>query len=247
MSKTDKKQIKKINSIRTFLLLEEDKEIKNSMNLSQMRINGLTSKEFMEKNKMDYIISINNGIIYDCYKLPKNEEIQCDSIFGKFCNKINLDFHKMKKNKIDLGLRKNNNFIGEKENNNNMNDEENNKKNEEEIVLNRKKNHLNSVKDNINFLKRISFCLKSPLKEKVMKSRKSVGGIPTKMMKEFKKNLNSNDYETEFIPKKKKATRNLKKYTSNLKFDKELLNNYYNNNYLINEYHRGFAKKQIFF
>jgi hypothetical protein len=99
MSTINKTQTKKINSIRTFLLLEEDKEIKNSINECQMRINGLTSKEFMEKNRMDYVVSINNGIIYDCYKLPKNEEIQCD-ILGKFCNKINLDFHRIKKKKL---------------------------------------------------------------------------------------------------------------------------------------------------
>ena len=241
MSTINKTQTKKINSIRTFLLLEEDKEIKNSINECQMRINGLTSKEFMEKNRMDYIVSINNGIIYDCYKLPKNEEIQCD-ILGKFCNKINLDFHRIKKKKMDLGLRKNNNFLNQNKNDNEKKDEEKNKLLEEEIGLNRKKTHLNSVKENINFLKRISFCLKSPIKEKI-KGRKSVGDIPTKMIKDFKKKLHSNENISIFSPKKKRATRNLKKFTINLKkIDKDIFNNYYNNNYyLINGYHRSFV------
>ena len=238
MSQIIKSQTKKINSIRTFLLLEEDKEIKNSINHSQMRINGLTSKEFMENNKMDYVVSINNGIIYDCYKLPKNEEIQCN-IFGKFCNKINCNFHTIKNNKIDLGLRKNNNFLKKE---NEKNDEEKNIKKEEEIVLNRKKTHLNSVKENIKFLKRMSFCLKSPKREKT-KTRKSVGNIPTKMIQELTQNLNSKeDEESKYIPKKKKATRNLKKFTANLKFDKDMFNNFYNHNYyLSNEYLRDFA------
>ena len=61
----------KINEIRSFLLLEQDKEINQIINTSHTRINGITSKEFMEKNKIEYEISINNGIIYDCYKLPK--------------------------------------------------------------------------------------------------------------------------------------------------------------------------------
>ena len=95
-------QKEKINEIRSYLLLEQDKEINQMINTSHSRINGITSKEFMEKNKIEYEISINNGIIYDCYKLPKNEEIECN-IFGKFCNNIKSHkFQKIKENKINL-------------------------------------------------------------------------------------------------------------------------------------------------
>ena len=101
-------QKEKINEIRSFLLLEQDKEINQIINTSHTRINGITSKEFMEKNKIEYEISINNGIIYDCYKLPKNEKMECN-IFGKYCYNPQIDVDKCKKikeNKLDLALKK---------------------------------------------------------------------------------------------------------------------------------------------
>ena len=42
---------KLINKIRSFLLLEQDKEINKIINSSNTRINWLTSKEFIEKIK----------------------------------------------------------------------------------------------------------------------------------------------------------------------------------------------------
>ena len=88
-------QKEKINEIRSYLLLEQDKEINQMINTSHSRINGITSKEFMEKNKIEYEISINNGIIYDCYKLPKYEKMECN-IFGKYCYNVQIDVDKFK-------------------------------------------------------------------------------------------------------------------------------------------------------
>jgi hypothetical protein len=207
----------KINEIRSFLLLEQDKEINQIINTSHTRINGITSKEFMEKNKIEYEISINNGIIYDCYKLPKNEKMECN-IFGKYCYNVQIDvdkFNKIKENKLDLALQKSINF------------EKFNKK----ACLIRKSNQNKSVKENINFLKRISFCLKDPIKDK-LKYRKSVGDIPVKINEHFNFPFNSN---SEYFPSKKKSTKNLKKYMVNIKSDKDLLKKIYDNYFLLKD------------
>ena len=215
-----------VNKIRTFLLLEQDKEINKIINSSKTRINGLNSKDFMEKNKMNYEISINNGIIYDCYKLPKNEEIECN-IFGKFCNNIKSHkFQKIKENKINLVKRKTLNF--QKENKN--------------INL-RYENKINSVKENINFLNKISFYLKNP-ENKRINQRKSVENINVKrniiikINKEIEPHsnseLNSNsESESMVIPIKKKSTKNLKKIMMDI--DKEFLKN---KSYILSECYR---------
>ena len=210
-------QKEKINEIRSFLLLEQDKEINQIINTSHTRINGITSKEFMEKNKIEYEISINNGIIYDCYKLPKNEKMECN-IFGKYCYNPQIDVNKCKKikeNKLDLALQKSINF------------EKFNKK----ACLIRKSNQNKSVKENINFLKRISFLLKDPIKDK-LKYRKSVGDIPVKINKHFNLQFHSN---SEYFPSKKKSTKNLKKYMVKIKSDKDLLRKIYNNYFLLKD------------
>jgi hypothetical protein len=210
-------QKEKINEIRSFLLLEQDKEINQIINTSHTRINGITSKEFMEKNKIEYEISINNGIIYDCYKLPKNEKMECN-IFGKYCYNPQIDVNKCKKikeNKLDLALQKSINF------------EKFNKK----ACLIRKSNQNKSVKENINFLKRISFLLKDPIKDK-LKYRKSVGDIPVKINKHFNLQFHSN---SEYFPSKKKSTKNLKKYMVKIKSDKDLLKKIYNNYFLLKD------------
>ena len=46
-----KSKQKLINKIRSLLLLKADKEINQIINTSKMRINGISSKKFMEKNK----------------------------------------------------------------------------------------------------------------------------------------------------------------------------------------------------
>ena len=210
-------QKEKINEIRSFLLLEQDKEINQIINTSHTRINGITSKEFMEKNKIEYEISINNGIIYDCYKLPKNEKMECN-IFGKYCYNPQIDVNKCKKikeNKLDLALQKSINF------------EKFNKK----ACLIRKSNQNKSVKENINFLKRISFLLKDPIKDK-LKYRKSVGDIPVKINEHFNLQFHSN---SEYFPSKKKSTKNLKKYMVKIKSDKDLLRKIYNNYFLLKD------------
>lgn len=227
---------KLINKIRSFLLLEQDKEINKIINSSNTRINGLTSKEFMEKNKIEYEISINNGTIYDCYKLPKNEEVECN-ILGKYCHKIKIDvkkFENIKENKIVLT--KNKNIFFQKNNKNNEN-------------LIRKPNHINSVKENMNFLKKMSFCLKSPKKEKI-KQRKSVGDINIKKKNRININLefeSSSDSESENIPSKKKATKNLSKYMMNLKLDKNILKNIYNKSFMSSDVIENFFKKNMFY
>ena len=215
-----------VNKIRTFLLLEQDKEINKIINCSNTRINGLTSKDFMEKNKMNYEISINNGIIYDCYKLPKNEEIECN-IFGKFCNNIKIHkFQKIKENKINLVKRKILNF---QKKNKNIN-----------LIY---ENQINSVKENINFLKKISFYLKNP-ENKRINQRKSVENIKVKRNIIIKINketepysnseLNSNsESESMVIPIKKKSTKNLKKIMMDI--DKEFLKN---KSYILSECYR---------
>ena len=215
-----------INKIRTFLLLEQDKEINKIINCSNTRINGLTSKDFMEKNKMNYEISINNGIIYDCYKLPKNEEIECN-IFGKFCNNIKSHkFQKIKENKINLVKLKIPNFQKKIKNIN--------------LIY---ENQINSVKENINFLKKISFHLKNP-ENKRINQRKSVENINVKrniiikINKEIEPHsnseLNSNsESESMVIPIKKKSTKNLKKIMMDI--DKEFLKN---KSYILSECYR---------
>jgi hypothetical protein len=220
---------KLINKIRSFLLLEQDKEINKIINSSNTRINGLTSKEFMEKNKINYEISINNGIIYDCYKLPKNEEIECN-IFGKFCNNIKIHkFQKIKENKINLVKLKNPNF---QKKNKNIN-----------LIY---ENQINLVKKNINFLKKISFYLKNP-ENKRINQRKSVENINVKRNIIIKINkeiepysnseLNSNsESESMVIPIKKKSTKNLKKIMMDI--DKEFLKNIYNKSYILSECYR---------
>ena len=210
-------QKEKINEIRSYLLLEQDKEINQIINTSHTRINGITSKEFMEKNKIEYEISINNGIIYDCYKLPKNEKMECN-IFGKYCYNVQIDvdkFKKIKENKLDLALQKSINF------------EKFNKK----ACLIRNSNQNRSVKENINFLKRISFFLKEPIKDK-LKYRKSVGDIPVKINEHFNLQFHSN---SEYFPSKKKSTKNLKKYMVNIKSDKDLLKKIYDNYFLLKD------------
>ena len=210
-------QKEKINEIRSYLLLEQDKEINQIINTSHTRINGITSKEFMEKNKIEYEISINNGIIYDCYKLPKNEKMECN-IFGKYCYNVQIDvdkFKKIKENKLDLALQKSINF------------EKFNKK----ACLIRNSNQNRSVKENINFLKRISFFLKEPIKDK-LKYRKSVGDIPVKINEHFNLQFHSN---SEYFPSKKKSTKNLKKYMVKIKSDKDLLKKIYNNYFLLKD------------
>ena len=218
-----------INKIRTFLLLEQDKEINKIINSSKTRINGLNSKDFMEKNKMNYEISINNGIIYDCYKLPKNEEIECN-IFGKFCNNIKSHkFQKIKENKINLVKLKIPNFQKKIKNIN--------------LIY---ENQINSVKENINFLKKISFHLKNP-ENKRINQRKSVENINVKrniiikINKEIEPHsnseLNSNsESESMVIPIKKKSTKNLKKIMMDI--DKEFLKNIYNKSYILSECYR---------
>ena len=210
-------QKEKINEIRSYLLLEQDKEINQIINTSHTRINGITSKEFMEKNKIEYEISINNGIIYDCYKLPKNEKMECN-ILGKYCYNVQIDvdkFKKIKENKLDLALQKSINF------------EKFNKK----ACLIRNSNQNRSVKENINFLKRISFFLKEPIKDK-LKYRKSVGDIPVKINEHFNLQFHSN---SEYFPSKKKSTKNLKKYMVNIKSDKDLLKKIYDNYFLLKD------------
>ena len=210
-------QKEKINEIRSYLLLEQDKEINQMINTSHSRINGITSKEFMEKNKIEYEISINNGIIYDCYKLPKYEKMECN-IFGKYCYNVQIDvdkFKKIKENKLDLALQKSINF------------EKFNKK----ACLIRNSNQNRSVKENINFLKRISFFLKEPIKDK-LKYRKSVGDIPVKINEHFNLQFHSN---SEYFPSKKKSTKNLKKYMVKIKSDKDLLKKIYNNYFLLKD------------
>ena len=210
-------QKEKINEIRSYLLLEQDKEINQMINTSHSRINGITSKEFMEKNKIEYEISINNGIIYDCYKLQKNEKMECN-ILGKYCYNVQIDvdkFKKIKENKLDLALQKSINF------------EKFNKK----ACLIRNSNQNRSVKENINFLKRISFFLKEPIKDK-LKYRKSVGDIPVKINEHFNLQFHSN---SEYFPSKKKSTKNLKKYMVNIKSDKDLLKKIYNNYFLLKD------------
>ena len=218
-----------VNKIRTFLLLEQDKEINEKINSSKTRINGLNSKDFMEKNKMNYEISINNGIIYDCYKLPKNEEIECN-ILGKFCNNIKIHkFQKIKENKINLVKLKNPNF---QKKNKNIN-----------LIY---ENQINLVKKNINFLKKISFYLKNP-ENKRINQRKSVENINVKRNIIIKINkeiepysnseLNSNsESESMVIPIKKKSTKNLKKIMMDI--DKEFLKNIYNKSYILSECYR---------
>ena len=218
-----------VNKIRTFLLLEQDKEINEKINSSKTRINGLNSKDFMEKNKMNYEISINNGIIYDCYKLPKNEEIECN-IFGKFCNNIKIHkFQKIKENKINLVKLKNPNF---QKKNKNIN-----------LIY---ENQINLVKKNINFLKKISFYLKNP-ENKRINQRKSVENINVKRNIIIKINkeiepysnseLNSNsESESMVILIKKKSTKNLKKIMMDI--DKEFLKNIYNKSYILSECYR---------
>ena len=215
-----------INKIRTFLLLEQDKEINKIINSSKTRINGLNSKDFMEKNKMNYEISINNGIIYGCYKLPKNEEIECN-IFGKFCNNIKSHkFQKIKENKINLVKLKIPNFQKKIKNIN--------------LIY---ENQINSVKENINFLKKISFHLKNP-ENKRINQRKSVENINVKRNIIIKINkeiepysnseLNSNsESESMVIPIKKKSTKNLKKIMMDI--DKEFLKN---KSYILSECYR---------
>ncbi len=234
---------KLINKIRSFLLLEQDKEINKIINSSNTRINGLTSKEFMEKNKINYEISINNGIIYDCYKLPKNEEVECN-ILGKYCNKITFDhdrYKKIKENKINLAKRKN----YYKKKNKNLN-------------LIRKPFQINTFKENMHFLKRMSFCLKSPKNEKG-KVRKSVGNINLNRSQRLKINLesesdsNSNsdsdsdsdsdsnsdsDLESRLTPIKKKSTKNLNKIM--MKLNLGFLKNIYKKSYILTGCHREF-------
>ena len=207
-----KSKIKKINKIRSLLLLEVDKDINKIINTSKMRINGITSKEFMEKNKTEYVISINNGIIYDCYNLPKKEEIKCN-ILGKYCINNNIElpkFQKIKENKIDLATKKN---LYPK--NLDKND-----------CLIRKTNQNKSVKENINFLKRMSYYLKSPIKER-LKYRKSVDSIQLNLKYTLNNNTHT-DSKIKFFPCKKKSTKNIKRYIANLKFNKNILKKIYN-------------------
>ncbi len=202
-----------INKTRSFLLLKADKEINQIINTSKMRINGITSKKFMEKNKTEYVISINNGIIYDCYKLPKNQEIKCN-IFGRYCVNNNIEFQKfqkIKENKIDLATKKN--IYPQNLNKN--------------VCLFRKTNQLKSVKENINFLKRMSYFLKSPIKERV-KYRKSIDNIQIKLKHTFNNN-SCPDSIIKCFPIKKKSTKNIKRYLANLKFNKNILKKMYNN------------------
>ncbi len=202
-------QQEKINEIRSYLLLHEDKAIKQIINSSHTRMNGITSKEFMNKNKMEYEISINSDIIYNCNNLPKKEEIECN-IFGKYCNfnKTELKIRKkIKENKIDLALQKHFDF------------EKFNKK----ACIIKKLNQKKLDKENNHFLKRFSYYLKNPIKEK-LKNIKSVSNFPIKNNDHFKINLHSNSY----FPSKKKSTKNLKKYMEHIKFDKDMLKNIYN-------------------
>ena len=208
-----KSKQKLINKIRSLLLLEADKEINQIINTSKMRINGITSKKFMEKNKTEYVISINNGIIYDCYKLPKNEEIQCN-ILGKYCINYNLElqkYQKIKENKIDLASKKN--LYPHNLNKN--------------VCLFRKKNQNKSVKENINFLKRMSYFLKNPIKERI-KYRKSTDNISSKLKHSHINNSGSVP-KIKFFPIKKKSTKNIKRYIANLKFNNNFIKKIYNN------------------
>ena len=202
-------QKEKINEIRSYLLLHEDKTIKQIINSSHTRINGITSKEFMNKNKMEYEISINSDIIYNCNNLPKKEKIECN-IFGNYSNIFKTELKiskKIKENKIDLALQKHFDF------------EKFNKK----ACIIRKLNQKKLDKENNHFLKRFSYYLKNPIKEK-LKYIKSINNFPIKNKDHFKINLHSNSY----FPSKKKSTKNLKKYLEHIKCDKDMLKNIYN-------------------
>ena len=95
--------------------------------------------------------------------------------------------------------------------------------NNKKACIIRKLNQKKLDKENNHFLKRFSYYLKNPIKEK-LKYIKSINNFPIKNKDHFKINLHSNSY----FPSKKKSTKNLKKYMEHIKCDKDMLKNIYN-------------------